>query len=105
CDIRGVAIVQTVRVVILTVVVPVALSLAGHTGEVRLSANALTAADMPLAFAALVGAAMAVAFGLTWVGFPGGLLFGPLAASAALHGFGFITVTVPSWLATAAMVG
>ncbi|MBO0752080.1 MAG: AbrB family transcriptional regulator, partial [Bradyrhizobiaceae bacterium] len=35
CDIRAVAIVQTLRVVILTVVVPVALSLTGRTGAVR----------------------------------------------------------------------
>jgi membrane AbrB-like protein len=105
CDIRGVAIVQTVRVVILTVVVPVALSVAGHTGAVRLPASAVTAADAPGAFAALVGVATAAAIGLTWVGFPGGLLFGPLAVSAALHGSGLIAITMPSWLATAAMVG
>jgi uncharacterized protein len=105
CDMRGVAIVQTVRVVILTVVVPVALSLTGHMGVVRLPASAVTAAEAPLAFVALAGAATAVALGLTWVGFPGGLIFGPLAASAALHGSGFITVTMPPGLATAAMVG
>jgi membrane AbrB-like protein len=105
CDIRGVAIVQTVRVVILTVVVPVALSLAGHTGAVRLPASAITAADAPFTFAALIGAATAAALGLTWVGFPGGLLFGPLAVSAALHGSGIIAITMPPWLATAAMVG
>lgn len=105
CDIRGVAIVQTVRVVILTVVVPMALSLAGHTGAVRLASSALTAAEAPAAFAALVGIAMAFALILTWVGFPGGLLFGPLLASAALHGSGLLAVTMPRWLAIAAMVG
>jgi membrane AbrB-like protein len=105
CDIRAVAIVQTVRVVILTVVVPVALSLAGRTGAVRLPASAVTAADAPAAFAALVGAATAVALGLMRVGFPGGLIFGPLAVSAVLHGTGTIPVTMPPWLATAAMVG
>jgi membrane AbrB-like protein len=104
CDIRGVAIVQTVRVVILTVVVPVALSLAGHAGSVRPAASALTAAEAPVAFAALAGIATAAALLLTWVGFPGGLLFGPLAASATLHGSGLIAVTMPPWLATAAMV-
>jgi membrane AbrB-like protein len=105
CDIRAVAIVQTVRVVILTVVVPVALSFAGHTGVARRPASAVTAADAPLAFAALVAASTAGALGLTWVGFPGGLLFGPLAVSAALHGTGLMTLTMPQWLGTAAMVG
>jgi uncharacterized protein len=105
CDIRGVAIVQTLRVVILTVVVPLALSLSGRTGAVRLPASAMTAADAPVAFAVLVGAASAAALGMTRVGFPGGLMFGPLAVSAALHGGGFLAVTMPSWLATAAVVG
>jgi uncharacterized protein len=105
CDIRAVAIVQTVRVVILTVVVPVALSLTGRTGAVRLPRSAVSAAAAPVAFAALVGAATAVALGLMRVGFPGGLIFGPLAASAVLHGSGLIAVTMPPWLATVAMVG
>jgi membrane AbrB-like protein len=104
CDIRAVAIVQTLRVVILTVVVPMALSLAGRTGAVRLPSGA-TAAEAPAAFAALVGCATAAGLGLTWLGFPGGLIFGPLMVSAVLHGGGFLTVTMPPWLAIAAMVG
>jgi membrane AbrB-like protein len=105
CDIRAVAIVQTLRVVILTVVVPMALALAGRTGTVRLPAGATTAVEAPAAFAALVGAATAAGLGLTWIGFPGGLIFGPLLVSAVLHGGGFLTVTMPPWLAVAAMVG
>jgi membrane AbrB-like protein len=105
CDVRGVAIVQTLRVVILTVVVPLALALAGRTGAVRLPASAITAADAPVAFAVLVSAASAAALGLMRLGFPGGLIFGPLAVSAALHGGGFLAVTMPSGLIIAAMVG
>jgi membrane AbrB-like protein len=105
CDIRGVAIVQTLRVVVLTVVVPAALSLAGRAGAARLPASATAVADAPVAFAILIGAASAVALGLLRLGFPGGLIFGPLVVSAVLHGGAFIDVTMPSWLATAAMVG
>ena len=105
CDIRGVAIVQTVRVVILTVVVPVALSLSGRSGGARPPAGAVSAAEAPAAFAGLAGAATAAALALTRMGFPGGMLFGPLAVSAALHGSSAVTVAMPSWLATAAMVG
>jgi len=105
CDIRGVAIVQTLRVVILTVVVPATLSLVGLTGTVRLPASVTAVADAPVAFAVLVGAASAVALGLLRLGFPGGLMFGPLVVSAVLHGGAFISVTMPFWLATAAMVG
>lgn len=105
CDIRGVAIVQTMRVVILTVVVPVTLSLMGRSGGARPPAGTVAAADAPLAFTAMTTAAVAAALALTRVGFPGGMLFGPLAVSAVLHGSGAVAVAVPSWLSTAAMVG
>jgi len=105
CDIRGVAIVQTLRVVILAVVIPAALSLAGRAAAVRLPASPTAIAEAPLAFAILVGAGSAVAFGLLRLGFRGGMMFGPLAVSAALHGSALIDVTMPSWLATGAMVG
>ena len=45
------------------------------------------------------------ALGLLRLGFPGGLMFGPMVVSAILHGGAFINVTMPSWLAIAAMVG
>jgi membrane AbrB-like protein len=105
CDMRGVAIVQTLRVMILTVVVPAGLSLAGRAGAVRRPVSPITVADAPVAFAIEVGAASAAALFLLRLGFRGGVFFGPLVVSAALHGGGFIEVTMPSWLATAGMVG
>jgi membrane AbrB-like protein len=105
CDIRGVAIVQTLRVLILAVVVPATLSLAGLAGAVRLPVSPTAIADAPGAFAILIGAATVVGFGLLRLGFPGGLVFGPLLASAVLHGGGFVNVALPLWVSTAAMVG
>jgi uncharacterized protein len=105
CDLRGVAIVQTLRVMILTVVVPAGLSLAGRAAAVRRPASPITVVEAPVAFAILVGAASALALLLLRLGFRGGVFFGPLVVSAVLHGGGFIEVTMPSWLATAAMVG
>ncbi len=105
CDLRGVAIVQTLRVMILTVVVPAALSLIGRAGAVRPPASPITVAEAPVAFAILIGTASALALLLLRLGFRGGVFFGPLAVSAVLHGGAFIDVTMPSWLATAAMVG
>jgi membrane AbrB-like protein len=105
CDIRGVAIVQTLRVMILTVVVPTALSLAGRAGAARPSVSSFAVVEAPVGFAFLVGAASAAALGLLQLGFRGGMFFGPLAVSAALHGGAFIEVRMPSWLAIAAMVG
>jgi membrane AbrB-like protein len=104
CDIRGVAIVQTLRVLILTVVVPATLSLTGLAEAVRLPASPIAAAEAPVGFAILIVTASAAALGLLRLGIPGGLMFGPLVVSAVLHGGAFITVTMPSWLANAAMV-
>jgi uncharacterized protein len=105
CDLRGVAIVQTLRVMILTVVVPAGLSLAGRAAAVRPRASPIAVTEAPVGFAILVGAASVLALLLLRLGFRGGAFFGPLAISAVLHGGGFIEVTMPSWLATAAMVG
>ncbi len=105
CDVRGVAIVQTLRVVILAIGVPAVLSAFGIAGPARLPAGALGVADAPLQFALLVGSCFAAAFGLFRIGFPGGLIFGPMVLSAVLHGGAFVSVTMPFWLASAAMVG
>jgi len=105
CDIRGVAIVQTLRVVILAVFIPAALALAGRAGAARLPAGSVAMTEAPFAFAILVGAASAAALGLLRLGFRGGTMFGPLAVSAALHGSALIDVTMPSSLAITAMVG
>jgi uncharacterized protein len=104
CDVRGVAMVQTLRVIILTVCVPAVLSFAGLAGPALLPAGVVTVAEAPLQFAILVGLSVAVALTLLRLGFPGGLIFGPLAVSAVLHGGAFISVTMPFPLAVAAMV-
>jgi membrane AbrB-like protein len=59
----------------------------------------------PTQFALLVGGCVAAALGLTRLGFPGGLIFGPMVVSAVLHGGAFVSVTMPFWLASASMVG
>src|SRR5258706_2208910 len=105
CDIRGVAIVQTLRVMILTVVVPAGLSLPGRAGAGARPGTPITAAAPPAAFAIEVGAASAVALLLLRLGFRGGVFFGPLVVSAALHGGGFIQVTLPSLVGNGRLVG
>jgi membrane AbrB-like protein len=105
CDVRGIAIVQTLRVIILAVCVPAVLSLTGLAGPARLPASAVTIADAPFQFALLVAVSVAVALTLLRLGFPGGLIFGPLVVSAIAHGGAFISVTMPFPLAAAAMVG
>jgi membrane AbrB-like protein len=105
CDIRGVAIVQTLRVVILAVCVPMVLSLSGLAGDARLPAGQVGIAQAPIEFALLVAGAVAAALGLVRLGFPDGLIFGPLMVSAVLHGGAFMTVTMPTEITTCAMIG
>src|SRR5712691_260394 len=104
-DLRAIAIVQTMRVVILAVGVPAGLALFGLAGPARLPQGALTVADAPGEFAIMVGLSVTVALVLLKSGFPGGLIFGPMVVSAILHGGDLIHVTFPTWFANVAMVG
>jgi membrane AbrB-like protein len=103
-DLRGVAIIQSMRVVIIALGLPAGMALAGLAGKiVRRSNGPLTLAVADdLAILVVVSAAVAlIAYRLR---FPGGLLFGAMFASAALHGFGFVHAVVPPWVANAAMI-
>jgi membrane AbrB-like protein len=78
CDIRAIAIVQTMRVVILTIGVPAALAALGLTGAGRLVARATSFADAPGELILLLLASVAAGLGLLRLGLPGGLLIGPM---------------------------
>jgi membrane AbrB-like protein len=41
---------------------------------------------------------------LRWIRFPGGLMFGSMAASAILHGTGWVHAILPWWLGAAAVI-
>ncbi|MFL9823815.1 AbrB family transcriptional regulator [Rhodoplanes sp. SY1] len=105
CDVRGIAVVQSLRVVILTVGVPVALAALGHGGPTRLAAPPSSLLAAPAELAVLVAAALGVGLLLMRIGFPGGLLIGPMTVSAVLHGTGLITVTLPAWATIGGMIG
>ena len=104
-DLRAIGIVQSMRVLILAVCVPGALALFGLAGPARLPLGALAIADAPGQFAILIGACVGAALVLQYLRFPGGLIFGPLVVSAALHGTGLVDVNLPQWFASMAMVG
>jgi hypothetical protein len=103
-DLRAVVIVQTLRVVILTVGVPAGLGLLGLAGPAALPGGSPGAAQLG-ELAVLVAISIACGIGLFWIGFPGGLIFGAMLPSAVLHGSGLIEATLPWWVATTAMVG
>ncbi len=103
-DLRGVAIVQTLRVVIIAVGLPAGLSLAGLAGAAMRRGNGPLTWAVGGELAILVAAATVAALVAYRIRFPGGLLFGALFASAALHGSGLIHAVVPPWVANVAMV-
>jgi uncharacterized protein len=105
CDLRAVGIVQSMRVIILAVCVPGGLALFGLAGPTRMPPGTRAIAEAPGEFALLVGTCVISALGLLRLGFPGGLIFGPLVVSAVLHGGGFVHLTLPQWFANMAAIG
>lgn len=103
-DIRAVAIVQSVRVVIVALGLPSALSLAGLAGSAMRHGNGPLTWAVADDLAILVAVSTVVAMLAFRFRFPGGLLFGALFASAALHGTGFVHAVMPPWVANTAMV-
>jgi hypothetical protein len=103
-DLRGIAIVQVMRVLIVTIGLPGGMALFG------LAAGTVIAVPEPAGGSSLwelllLGAVSTIlAFGFTWLRFPGGLLFGSMAGSAALHGTGWVHAVLPWWLGSAAVI-
>jgi membrane AbrB-like protein len=104
-DLRAIAIVQSMRVIILAVCVPAGLGLFGLAGPVRLPAGSVAIADAPWELVTMVGLSVAVALVAVKSGFPGGLIFGPMVVSGILHGGDFIHIAFPPWFTNLAMVG
>jgi uncharacterized protein len=103
-DLRAIAIVQSIRVVVIAVGLPAglaALGLVGHSPPRAAGVLSITALD-ELAILVLVSGIVAIiAYRFR---FPGGLLFGAMLTSAVLHGSGLIQAVTPWWVANAAMV-
>ena len=103
-DMRAIAIVQVMRVVILTIGIPAGLAYFGLTATGVFLPRSGTADASLTEMAILIVVSTAVAVGLQWARFPGGLMFGAMIASAVLHGGGFIEATLPWWVAAIAVI-
>lgn len=105
-DVRGVAVVQTVRVFVLTLLLPVAVALTSAGGSPAALAVAAPASvwSDPGQLLALLAISTASATAAQKLRFPGGLIFGAMIASAVLHGAGLITVRLPPVVTVAAFV-
>ena len=102
-DLAGIAVVQTVRVIILTAALPMVLALIGVAPSAASSLTATIAS--PLQILALIVAALAVAAFLRWIKFPASWMFGAMVASSVLHGGGWIEGGLPNWMRGVALVG
>jgi membrane AbrB-like protein len=103
-DMRAIAIVQTVRVTIVAVGLPAGLSMLGLVGHsTRSIGGAFNPAQLD-ELAILAVASIAAALIAHRIRFPGGLLFGAMLTSAALHGSGLIHVVMPWWVTNTAMI-
>jgi uncharacterized protein len=103
-DLRAIAIVQTVRVLLLVIGLPNGLALFGlvvpSVAPVRGPADFSVLGQMAL----LVVVSTAFAVAIQRLRFPGGLLFGAMAGSGVLHGTGIVNAALPWWLGSGAVI-
>jgi uncharacterized protein len=102
-DVPAIAVVQTMRVIILTAALPMLLAL---TGIAPSSPQAMTLAiASPQELAELIAASVAVALLLRLVKFPASWMFGAMIGSSLLHGAGLVEGGLPPWVRGVALVG
>jgi membrane AbrB-like protein len=102
-DLRAIAIVQSLRVVIVAVGLPAGLAAAGFAGQATRPYVPLTLASLD-ELAILTVASSLAAYAALRLRFPGGLMFGAMLMSAFLHGTGLIHASTPWWVANTAMI-
>lgn len=102
-DMPAIAVVQTLRVIILTAALPLILVATGLTSS---SAPALTmTVASPLGLVGLIGASVAVSLVFRMVKFPASWLFGAMVGSSVLHGAGLIDGGLPPLVRSIALIG
>jgi membrane AbrB-like protein len=102
-DVPAIAVVQTMRVIILTAGLPMLLALTGIATSSPPSAPAAIAS--PVELAELIAASVAVALLLRLAKFPASWMFGAMIGSSVLHGTGLIEGGLPPWIRGVALVG
>lgn len=103
-DARAVAIVQTVRVIVLSIALPATFAILGLADGTPISTRSAFQLSQPGELAILTLVSTLTAALAHRARFPGGLLFGAMLASAALHGSGLIDVTLPSGVQYVVMI-
>jgi membrane AbrB-like protein len=102
-DVSAIAVVQTMRVIMLTAALPLLLTITGMTSS---SAPALTTSvATPLGLIGLIGASVSGALLLRMAKFPASWMFGAMIGSSVLHGTGLIDGGLPPLLRNMALIG
>jgi hypothetical protein len=102
-DVAAIAVVQTMRVIILTAALPLLLAVTGIASSSPPATAAAVAS--PLELAGLIAASVAAALILRLLKFPASWMFGAMIGSSLLHGTGAIEGALPDWLRNVALVG
>src|SRR6202049_4879039 len=102
-DVSAIAVVQTMRVIILTAALPLLLALTGIAPSSTPAAAGAIAS--PLELAELIAASVAVALLLRLAKFPASWMFGAMIGSSVLHGTGLIEGGLPPSVRAVALVG
>jgi uncharacterized protein len=103
-DLRAVAVVQTARVILLTIGIPAALALFGLVAPaVPVGRGPGDLALLPEMLMVIVVSSIAAVV-TARLRFPGGLLFGAMTASGILHGAGVVKAVLPWWIGSAAVI-
>ena len=102
-DVSAIAVVQTMRVIILTAALPMLLALTGIAPSTPPAAAAAIAS--PLELAELIAASVVAALLLRLIKFPASWMFGAMIGSSVLHGTGVVEGGLPPWVRAIALVG
>ncbi len=102
-DLPAIAVVQTLRVIILTAALPLVLAIAGVTPSSS-PAMAMPVAS-PLGLAAMLVGSLAVSVLLQLIKFPASWLFGAMLGAGLLHGLGWVDGGLPPWMRGVALIG
>lgn len=104
-DLRAIAIVQVMRVVLLTIGIPSGLALFGLSAAGAGLPRVGGASGSLTELAVLLVGSTITALVLARVRFPGGLMFGAMIGSGILHGGAFIHSALPFWMVAMAVIG
>jgi hypothetical protein len=102
-NVPAIAVVQTMRVIILTAALPLLLALIGLAPAAAPTMTMEVAS--PLQLTELIAASVAASLLLRLIKFPASWMFGAMIGSSVLHGIGLVEGGLPPWTRAVALIG